>query len=458
MMTGLNFNRSLFILFLAFVSYSYTPQALGQSKDEFSLFEKELDANSSAEVKPSSAPKSTEKKTSTPAKAISAPAAKATPAPSPIPAPAAKTALQPTKESPAPVSPAAQTQTTPTPVDAKIPETVAATVSTNSSEETSDQKIERLKKEIRSGPKNGALIVQLAEEFYKKEDYEKATLLLWKHVDKIDRKGLVLLAKAHEKRKEPNEMLRALNVLIGKDEKDFEAYSLMGNAYVMSRKTKDAMESYKKATELNPQYEPAYDGLIDLYEKREPPNLYELRILYQDMVQNIGPRPQYLRKLCEINTMDATYEPAVHACNEAIRKDPKVADGYVYLGISQKALGEDDVALKTLKKASKDFPKSELAQYQYGKLLEDQKNYVDAMKQYKAGTEADPQAARSWLGLATSSFEIRKFDLALIAFKNACKYDKKNAVAFRKATTILRNQKNSQWIGKFEDASETCTF
>ncbi|KHD88003.1 MAG: O-linked GlcNAc transferase [Bdellovibrio sp. ArHS] len=397
MMTGQNFNRSLFILFLAFVSYLYIPQALAQAtsqgKDEFSQFEKELDNNS---------------------KDAKAPPANPPSAPAPV-------AEAPTNE-------------------------------------TSEQKIERLKKEIRKGPKNGALIVQLAEELYKKEEYEKTTLLLWKHVDKIDRKGLVLLAKAHEKRKEPSEMLRALNVLIGKDEKDFEAYSLMGNAYVMNRKTKDAMESYKKAVELNPQYEPAYDGLIEIYGKREPPNLYELRILYQDMVQNIGARPQYLRKLCEINTMDGTYEPAVQACNEAIRKDPKTADGYVYLGVSQKALGEDQAALNTLKKASKDFPSSELAQYQYGKLLEDQKNYVEAMNLYKAGTEADPKAARSWLGLATSSFEIRKFELALIAFKNACKFDKKNAVAFRKATTILRNQKNAQWIGKYEDASETCTF
>lgn len=427
-MYGLNFNRFSVIAFLAFVSFWYNSGASAQTsgqKDEFSLFADEMKDSAPAKK---TAPAT--EKAKKPAESSAAPAA--TPSPSPSPAVASPA----TPAEPVAAAPAAAAQ----------------------QEETADQKIERLKKEIRRSPKNAGLIGTLAEELYKKEEYEKVTLLLWKHVDKIDRNALVLLAKAHEKRKEPMEMLRALNVMLGKNGKDYEAYYLMGNAYVLARKSKDAMESYKKSVELNSKYEPAYEGLIALYENRDKPNLYELRILYQDMVQSIGPRPQYLRKLCEINTTDGTYEPAAQACREAIAKDPTVADAYVYLGISYKGMGEDDTALKTLKKAAHDFPKSELAQYHYGKLLEEQKNYVEAMKLYKAGTEADPKAARSWLGLATSSFEIRKYELALLAYKNACKFDKKNAVAFRRATTILRNAKNAQWIGKFESESETCTF
>lgn len=321
-----------------------------------------------------------------------------------------------------------------------------------------NEKIERLKAEIRSSPKNTALISQLAEELYAQGEYEKVTLLLWKHVDKIQPAQLILLAKAHEKRREPAEMIRALNVELGKNENDYEAHFLMGNANTLARKSKEAMESYKRALEINNKYEPAYGGLINLYENRETPNLYELRILYQDMVDSIGPRPQYLRKLCEINTIDGTYEPAIFSCKKAIAKDARAADGYVYLGISYKGMGDNETAQKTLKKAATDFPKSELAQFHYGKLLEEQKNYVEAMNAFKAGTEADPKAARSWLGLATSSFEIRKYDISLGAYKNACKFDKKNAVAFRRATTVLRAAKDSQWVGKFEAASDTCTF
>nr|BFD64715.1 hypothetical protein BdHM001_33960 [Bdellovibrio sp. HM001] len=433
MPNGLNFNRLTFTVFLAFVSlWVTTPSrsfAAEPTKDEFSLFEEELKEKSASPPTRPTAPTVNSPKVDKPQ--VAAPAAPE----------------KSTVESPKVAAP-----TTPT-------EPVAATPATSApTGETADQKIERLKAEIRKSPKNAGLIVDLSDELYKKEEYEKVTLLLWKHIDKLDRRGLLLLAKAHEKRKEPSEMIRALNVLIGKDDKDYEAHSLMGNAYVLQKKTRDAMESYKRAIELNPKYEPAYDGLVGLYENRDVPNLYELRILFQDMVQSIGPRPQYLRKLCEINTMDGTYEPAVQSCKEAIQKDPKTADAYVYLGIAYKELGQDDTAAKTLKKASADFPRSELAQFNYGRLLEDQKNYIEAMKVYKAGTEANAKAARSWLGLATTSFELRKYDISLLAYKNACKYDKKNAVAFRRATTVLRNAKNSKWTDQFEVASDNCTF
>ncbi len=404
MPNGLNFNRFVFMLFLAFVSiWDITPtqaQSTSQTKDEFELFEAELEG--SLPISPDTKPKvegPTIKKTNsgTPEVSISPP-------------------------------------------------------------ETNEQKIERLKKEIRASPKNSDLIVDLADELYKKGEYEKVTLLLWKHVERIDRRGLITLARAHAQRKEPTETIRSANILIGKNEKDFEALTLMGDAFAQQKKTKDAMESFKKAIEINPKYEPAYNGLITLYEKREPPNFYELRILFQDMIDSIGPRPQYLRKICEINTLDGTFEPAVTTCKEAIQKDPRTADAYVYLGLSYKALGEMATALKTLKKAAQDFPASELAQYHYGRHLEEQKNYLEAMKIFKKGTEADDKAGRSWLGLATTSFELRKYDIALLAYKNACKYDKKNAVAFRRATAVLRNSKNSQWTDQFEAASENCTF
>ncbi|MFS4458861.1 tetratricopeptide repeat protein [Bdellovibrio sp. HCB2-146] len=300
--------------------------------------------------------------------------------------------------------------------------------------------------------------LQTAQDLFNKGEYAKTTTLLWGNIDQLDRQGLLLLVKAHEKKKEPGDMARAANILIGKNEKDFEAHTFLGSAFLMQKKTKDAIESYKRALELNSKYEPAYMGLANIFEMREPPNLYELRALYQDMIDNIGPRPVYLSKMCEISAKDSTCELAIRSCKEAIQKDTSIASNHVYLAVCLKATGEENAANETFKKTAAKFKNSEVAQYHYAKVLEEQKNYIDAMKFYKAATEADAKAARSWLGLATTSFEIRKFDVALIAYKNACKFDKKTAAAFRKATTILRNSQNSEWSGKFESASENCTF
>lgn len=324
--------------------------------------------------------------------------------------------------------------------------------------QNADSNIERLKGELNNDPENIYLILELAENYNGKGAYDKASALLWKHVDKLDREALLVLARTHEKGKEPGEMIRALNLVLAKKAKDLEALTLMGKAHLLQKKNKEAMESYKKVVEINPKYEPAYRGLIELYEKRNPPNLYELRILYQDMIDNIGPRYRYYVKLCEINTMDNTHEAAIKACKSAIAKNSKEAEPYVYLGLSLRATGEELKGIKTLRKAADEFPDSELAQYTYAKTLEEEKNYVEAMNLFKAGTEANGKSARSWLGLASTAFEIRKFEVSLIAFKNACKYDNKNAAAFRKATATLRNARNSEWVDKFATAAEHCTY
>lgn len=406
MQSGLNFNHRKLFTILAFVSFlgafSSHAQTSGQKKktpvvDEFAEFDEE-----------------------------------------PIPSANGKTPV--TKSAPAVATPA--------------PTATAAPVAN----ETPEQRVERMKATVRKDPKNITPIIDLAEEFYNQGDYKKTTLLLWKQVTKLDRRGLILLAKAHEKRNEPIEMIRALNIQLGKDEKDFEALTLLGNAQALQKKTKEALESFNSALEINAKYEPAYLGVASLYEKRTPPNWYELRIIYQDMIDHLGHKAIYVSKLCEINAKDNTFEAAASTCKEAILKDATIADNHVYLGIAQKEIGDMEAATATLKKAADKFPKSELAQYQYGKLLEDKKNYTDAMKYYKTGTEADATSARSWLGLASTSFEIRKFDIALEAYKKACKYDHKNAVAFRRATTNLRNTRNSEWSGRFESASDTCTF
>ena len=301
-------------------------------------------------------------------------------------------------------------------------------------------------------------VVSEAQQAYDQGDLTKATSLWWKQIEKLSRAEMILLAKAHEKKKEPTEMIRVLNILIGKNESDAEAHYLLGNANMLQKKSRQALEAYNTALELNPRYEAAYLAVAEMYEKRTPPNFYELRAIYQDMIAKIGDRGKYLAKICEIDALDETFEAAIASCKQAINKDSQRAENYVFLGVAQQHTGDTNAANQTLKRAADRFPKSELAQYHYGKVLEDKKNYPDAMKYYRVGTTADAKSARSWLGLAATSFELQKFDISLEAYKKACRFEHKNAAAFRKATGVLRNSRNSEWTGRFESAADSCTF
>lgn len=300
-------------------------------------------------------------------------------------------------------------------------------------------------------------LTKQADELYKKGAYDKVTTLLWANVEKNDREGLLLLARAHEKRGEADQMIKALNILTAKDAKDYDAFYLLGNAYFLKNKNKETLENYKTALEINPKFEPAYLGLAKYYEKKKNP--YELRILYQDMIDNIGHRTVYLAKLCEINTADGVFQAAIANCKEALTQDSALPEVMVNLAMSYKGTGETALAEQTLKAAAKQFGRSEPAQYAYAKWLEDQKNYVDAFPFYKNAAGADEKSARAWLGVATCAFELQKFDIAFVGYKKACQYDKKNAVYFRKATTQIKNIRTQhEWVPKYEAASEQCSL
>jgi tetratricopeptide (TPR) repeat protein len=281
--------------------------------------------------------------------------------------------------------------------------------------------------------------------------------LLWKDIEKLDRKGLILLAVSHEKKNEPANMMKVATMLTAKDPKDYEAQYLLGTSQFMSKKNSEALDSLKASLEINPKYQPAYEKLAEMYEQKK--NTYELRIIYQDMIDKIGKKSEFLNKLCELNTVqDYQEDQALLFCKEAIAKDPKNADNYVYMGIVQKSGGNAEESKKALKSAADTHSKSEFAQFTYATLLEEQKSYLEANKYYEACTNADGKSARCWAGYAKTAFEIHKYEQALDAFKKACKLDRKNAVAFRKATTALRNMKDSNiWAKPFEAGSESCS-
>jgi len=305
------------------------------------------------------------------------------------------------------------------------------------------------------GQKPVPSLLSVAEADFKRGAYDKVTEALWKNIDTLDRKALILLALAHEKKNDPTNMLKVANILTSKNEKDFEAYYLIGGAQLMKKKSPEALEALKTCLDINPKYLPAYTKLSEMYEEKK--NYYELRILYQDMLENIGRKAEFLSKLCEINANDHQEDQALSSCKEAIQKAPRVAENFVYLGLVQKQAGDIDIAKKSLKSAADTHTKSEFAQYTYASLLEEQKNYLESSQYYLRATKADSKSARSWLGYAKSSFEIRKYEAALEAFKKACKLDQKNAVAFRRAATALKNTKDTGWTDRFSSAADACS-
>lgn len=360
------------------------------------------------------------------------------------PAPAKEGLEEPPKAAPASTAPAPKKDPTPVSTPAPAP---AATPAPELS------RIEKLKEEVRKKPSDGKLIAQLAKELAKTGETEKATRLLWQHVEKLDRAGMLLLIETHETRKEWTDVVRASNLLIAKNQKDEEALTHLGNAHFMRRRIDDAKEALRKALEINKMYQPAYETLGKIYEK----NPYEQRLLYQDMVETFGPKAPFLTKLCAINTTDGENEQGEQVCKQAVDADPKVPENHVNLGIIARQKGDSERSEKLLKAAADRFPKSEFAQYENASSLEHAKNYVDAYKYYEGCVGADPASERCLVGLGNTGVQIQKYERAYEAFKTVCRTaGRKYASTVRKASYSINQRKEESWALKFEQLAERC--
>lgn len=289
---------------------------------------------------------------------------------------------------------------------------------------------------------------------FEKKEYSKMTPVLWAKIDVLNRAEMILLVKAHYLNKEYNESIKAANLMIAKDDKDEEALTYLGLNSLRKKKDREAKEYFRKATEVNPVYTPALDGLVEIYEKNN--NFYELRLIYQDLIKKMGDKPELLKKLCDINTKDGINDAAIEYCRKGTMKDPKTPENFVNLGIVYKNMGDIDKAKQQLALAASKFPNSDIAQMQNAIFLEEHKNYIEAYKFYNLCNKANNFVERCWVGLANVSFQILKFQDAYDALKKACNFNRKHSFIGRKAAQQARAAKQSDWAKKFETLADIC--
>lgn len=302
---------------------------------------------------------------------------------------------------------------------------------------------------------NLAQVISEAETWQKKGDLEKATQVLWDHVKQLDRTGFLLLIHLNEAKKDWPEVVRAANLFVAKTPNDEEVLTALGVAQHRRGKIAEAKNALKKAIDINKSYQPAYEALSKVYEK----NLFEQRLLYQDMIEVFGPKAEFLSKLCWISRSDGDNEQGLQLCTQAIAKDPENAENHVNLAIITKQKGDGEKAGQLLKEAAKHFPKSESAQLEAAIFYEDAKNYVDAYSYFEACLKISEGSERCMIGAGNSGLQLQKFARAYELFKQLCRQaGRKNSAAVRKAAQSVRLAKSGDWTSKFEDLSDHCAF
>lgn len=299
-------------------------------------------------------------------------------------------------------------------------------------------------------------VLKDAQTAFDKHDYDQVVALLSPQVERLPKKGLILLGQAYEKADNGIAAVKTYRTALSKNEKDVEVLVYIGLAHAKMGKDDEAIGFMKDAMEINKKYEPAYFALADLYTKKK--NRYFLRLLYEDLEKFVSAskKPQVVAQLCSINLQEGFHANAKKKCEEAIRLNPKNPDNYVHLGTAFKETGESKIALRHLHRAADSFKNSELSQFTLGQFYSEQKNSLKAYQYFKRATEADKKSVRSFVALAFVAIEIQKFGEGLAAFEHACTLDRTVEKDLRKATNTVRLVKAEAWLPKFESAIDKC--
>lgn len=301
------------------------------------------------------------------------------------------------------------------------------------------------------------------EILFQEKKYKEIIDSLSPIIDKANSKEMTILSKAYLELNNFEQALQIVTILLSKNQKSFEGYTLQGQAHwgkylnnpVKKELSKLALESFQKSLELNIRYEPAYWGIEQIYLKNK--NNYELRLLYQDMIKAIGNKASFYKKLCDLNVQDGVNDQAIKYCSAGQSINPDDPSYLVNIGTVYNQQGEVNKAEKIFKKAIKKYPKSEIAHLQFAIFLENQKNYIDAYKEYLIAKNLDPTNGRSWVGIAETAYILLKYAESIDAFSTACKIDKKYAVQARKANIHIRINKINDWTEKFQSMADKCS-
>jgi tetratricopeptide (TPR) repeat protein len=292
------------------------------------------------------------------------------------------------------------------------------------------------------------------EALLKQEKYQEIIDQLTPNLDKLDSKNLKLLGRAQSGLKNSLMAIKIYSLALNKNPKDVEAKVLLGKENFLRGKDREAMISLREALDLNPNLEEAYLVIEQIYIKKK--NNYELRMLYQDMVQQMGEKPKYIERLCELNTLSGIYDLAAKYCLQGIKLQPDEAKNYTYRAMTLKETGFTDDAKKLYKTTADKFKQSEEAQLAYAQFLDEQKNFLDSSKYYKDAMAANPQSVKALYGFAQASTEIQRYQDVYDALVTACNLNRQSIAQVRKVMRILQLLKENVWYSKFELLSETC--
>ena len=193
------------------------------------------------------------------------------------------------------------------------------TIESNSNTESKNTKkySERtLKKMLTKRPDDLDLHLRLGIIYLKKNKLDKAISHLRRTNEGPTEESLKWSIGAYNKKGDYKEVLRNLKILSTLKPRSPEIKTHIAATYMKLHDYNNAISSYKEALGVYPKHLIALWGLIDVYEIQK--NMYEMRLILNDIVKFYPKNVKAMSKLCQIDTEENLFQPALNSCQKAI--------------------------------------------------------------------------------------------------------------------------------------------
>ncbi len=216
-------------------------------------------------------------------------------------------------------------------------------------------------------------------------------------------------------------------------------YNGLGLIYYNQKRYEEAIEAYKKAIEVDPEYSSPYNGLG---------NTYYFQQRHEEAIEAykkaIEVDPEYSSPY---NGLGNTYyfqqrhEEAIEAYKKAIEVDPEYSSPYNGLGNTYYFQKRHKEAIEAYKKAIEVDPEYSFPYNGLGIVYQNQERYEEAIAIYKKVIEIDPEYASPHGGLGSVYRDQKRYEEAIEAYKKAIEIDPKLSSPYYGLEEIYRNQK-----------------
>ena len=234
------------------------------------------------------------------------------------------------------------------------------------------------------------------------------------------------------------EVLSKIKPLISVFSKAITLFNLQGAANAALQNYEKAIDSYKQAIKIKPDYAEAYNNMGNALNDKG-----ELDAAIDSYKQALKIKPDFAEAYYNMGNSlrdNGDLDTAIDSYNKVLTIKPDHAEAYYNMGNALKEKSDLDAAIDSYKQAIKIKPDFAEVYYNMGIALNDKGDLDAATGSYRQAIKVKPDYAEAYINMGVSLTDQGKLDTAITSYKQAIKIKPDFAEAYYKMGNALKEK------------------